>query len=185
MKYRFIAKIACRIMAIYIFISTFIYLPGAIISINEYLKHYQNAQSLSLLLSSEMTTVLRILACILLWFYADKLSNMIIKGKVNEDVLVTKDYRQIQAIAFSIIGAFIVITTFDLFVSSILLYNRLIAKDIIMHGSREYYMQLSKIISSGIRLFLGLWLLIGSQGLVKALNSVRRFGIETIEEPKQ
>jgi|GEM_PF-3013532 len=145
---------------------------GALIkTINEvysllYFLFYQNQLSSGdkySLLMAAIPSLLLALSAIILWFGAPFLSNLVFKQDETE-VLLNCSLADIQKVAFSAIGLFLLATSLPAVVEIILVLQ--MASNV-ERGSISMVPTIVEILIKGL---LGLWLLFGSHGLVNFLK---------------
>ncbi|MEL7568551.1 MAG: hypothetical protein AAGU27_27290 [Dehalobacterium sp.] len=164
MNNREVASLACKILGMYIIIQainvlfTFFY-----VSVTT--SFQDNILNLSFAIGY-------ILFGILLWYFSDKLSVIMVKTKNCDKESLSLDINSIQRVAFSVLGLFFIGNSLPKLVG--LLCN--IYLSMIDHN-------LSSILilrSGGIiaEFIIGLVIFLGSKGLVNFLNKMRNFGLE-------
>ncbi len=168
-------------MALYLFIATAVYIPISILNIYQYsLSENINFSYFSF----EISMLIKLMAAVLLWLFADKISQLIVKDVEVDTVAIptTIDYKKLQYITFAVVGLVLFFSSLPTFGSSIYMFRELLSKGMMMKDTKEYYTHISKIVTSGVQLVFGLCLLIGSRGFVNAIISIRNLGTNRIEE---
>lgn len=177
MKYRYISTIALRMMALFFFIMSINLLPNLIIQ----LVYYKDKADM--LLSMAMVIPLLILS-IMLWIFANGISEYIVKETTEVDEANDINYRNIAVLTFAAIGIYTIVQSLPQLISILVAYKVLVAQG--MDGvSRMFGSYISRIIGEIIKILLGLWLLLGSQGITNAVKALRELGKGTIEVPKE
>lgn len=154
-----IAVLSFKVLSIYAFIRVIdnvYYTLGSITSTEE------GANRL-LIIAPQL---LLVLSGILLWYIAPRLASSVFKSSTIENE-PNASLSDIQAVAFSVVGIFLLASSIPEIVKIIVIYNTMWAV-----GSKEVLIQ--AIIVLSIKMILGLWLLLGSRGLVKFIRSTRR-----------
>lgn len=164
------AHIAVKVLAIFAFIKFITYL--------------QSIYSFSVMVStspSEMSAstqmvllvfpiVLLLVVSLCLWLYAEEISDRMVRNlQVTEKVNL--DYEALQSIAFSVAGIVIIADALPMLFSTII------------RSQLNDYRQMEQLIgigSQGLKLFIGIWLFLGSRGIVGLLRSLRTAGVKNI-----
>lgn len=183
MNYRNIAKLACQIMAIYYFILSINMIPSFIVTLvyfHDRINDMGQQISSYLAMSGPM-----LIASIILWVFADKISKLMAGDSLESTENISLDLKNKTVLAFVIMGMFIL-------TRSIPDLTRLLSQFMIMNSgqmvnseSKAYIDYLTRIIADIVQILMGLWLLLGSRGIVKVLQGFRDFGKENIEVPKE
>jgi hypothetical protein len=109
---------------------------------------------------------LSLLFCgILLWYTAPLLASSIFKETVSEDK-PNASLMDIQIVAFSVVGLFLLANSLPFFVRAALWYSM---------GSFSVKELAGDITAFLLQSILGFWLLLGSRGVVKFISSMRRY----------
>jgi len=160
MTKREIAILSFKILSIYAFIKVIdnvYYTLGSITSTEDH------GANLVLIIAPQL---LLVLCGILLWYIAPRLATSVFKSSSIENE-PNASLSDIQTVAFSVVGIFLLAISIPELVSIIVVYNTMWVA-----GSKEILIK--GIIVLSIKIILGLWLLLGSRGLVKFIRSTRR-----------
>lgn len=177
MNYKNLAKISCKVIAITTFIKAFIFLPSIIYTFSIDNNNYKI--SINDMLPSITTVAVLILFSIILWIFADKISDRMVNVKEEENEKLNINYKKLQYIAFSVIGLFLIATsipTISKNIFEIYRVNSIGMKDT-YYKARLY----SSIVGEIIKLLIGLLLLFKSKGLVNILIRLRTIGVNEEE----
>lgn len=181
MNYRFTAKLACRIMAIYFFIISLQHFPGFIASMIYFREQTRDAGYNIVITLVMLLPVLA--ASILLWTFADNISMKIVKESEEGIEANTTNYRNAAILAFALMGMFVLTNAIPAFTISLIEYKLIAAQDI--NQSSAYFSYLARVIGDGVKILLGLWLLLGARGITNIIRVLRELGKDTIEIPKE
>lgn len=176
MNCRLLTKIGCRFIALYFFITYIGFLPSAIITFFDVQRTNGVDQSLSLM-SSLSPMIFMMLISIFLWVYADKVAKLMAKETDTADLLQDIDYDRIQLIAFSFAGVLIAVQALSETTNLITQVTWLKAQQIMNTNDRMYITYIAKIIGEIVQLLLGLWLIIGTKGIMNGIKSLRTVGV--------
>ena len=105
----------------------------------------------------------------LLWFIAPMLASSISKSKTVSEDNAAASLLSIQAVAFSIVGLYMVANSLPAIVRSTIWHFTTAS-----NSMGESSPLVGDIMGSLVQIVLGLWLLFGSRGLVNFINSIRR-----------
>ena len=169
MKKHDIAILSFKILSIYAVIQ-FIYQFYTFVYYISYEKQLELDQKYSLLLSS-VPSLLMALCAIILWFSAPMFANLIFKNDDNE-INSQSSLADIQRVAFSVLGMYLIATSLPAVVEIILVIQM---TSEVKNGSGSMVPTIVEILLKGI---LGVWLLFGSNGIVNFLrymNGKREF----------
>lgn len=167
MNIRDVANMACKILGLYIIIQAinvlfnFLYLSITI-------SFQDNILNLSV-------AIVYISFGILLWYFSDKLSAIMVKTNTYDKESPRLDINSIQRVAFSVLGLFFIGNSLPKLVG--LLCN-------IYLSTIEHSRSSILILKSGsiiAEFIVGLVIFLGSKGLVSVLNKIRNAGLD-IEE---
>lgn len=159
-----IAKLSFKLLAVYFFMQLF-YQSANIVQYLLYSNEMQKYVKADFI-TSIFPSILFFLFGIILWFIAPILANSIFKPKSDEEQIQvsTENY---HSIAFSVAGLFLFASSFPEIVNFIVFNIHLTA-------SAEKYPLTHLIIIAALKIILGVWLIIGSRGLVNFIRSTRR-----------
>jgi YbbR domain-containing protein len=104
-NYRALAKIACRLFAIYTFIKFVSYLPAVTYPL--FMKNTTIDESLAII-PVLLSLILFLLLSIILWNFSEKISGLIVND-LNTLEETNIDYNRLQYIAFSVVGLVLVV----------------------------------------------------------------------------
>ncbi len=173
-------KLACRVLAIYIFIKLLPQLQTLL------LVYGSNANNLTMLPKYTVLSLVLSIAsvgvtAIVLWRYADKIADhMIGDAAVEEENTAKINYDALQVIAFSVVGLLALVDGIPDFLKSLADIIGLRALEIpgIITYNRSFTLDmLPQLIGNIVKIALGFWLLLGAKG-IKRLIALTRGGIE-------
>jgi hypothetical protein len=121
------------------------------------------------------------IAVILLWVFADKAAMAIVKGESECIEHHQADYNKIAIITFTLAGLFVLLKAVPDLVRIIIHHNLMLSSHLNYKETSSYIDSLSRIIGEIVQVGLGIWLLIGSKGIFKAIKSLRDLGLDRIE----
>ncbi len=176
---RKIAFIGLRLLAIYILLQSLLHLarvtnyyvlPLFYDSLMPYNETWVNV------LFNLAPFLVLLIVSFLLWFFADKLSLFLMLPDQKCDQSDTQiNAVEIQSIAFSAIGLFIIVTTLPLFISMIPNYIQINdVADHLINPKLKYEFRFG-LIEKLVQLNLGIALFFGSRGLVGLVRKIRSF----------
>lgn len=152
-----IAKLALKLMAIYIFIDF----------INEsYRQVFWIINSTSeignyIIFGTISALLIKLIISIILWFKADIISNRIINKKI-ELTLKLDDYKKLQIVAFSVFGIILLSITIPNLFRHLFEY--------LSYPSRPLFNYLPELIAEILKIIIGGWLLYDSKNLVNRIQ---------------
>lgn len=159
-----IATLSFKVLSIYAIIQAISRLPD----IFYYLFKNDNEELMILNLAIvSVPLLLLVISSVLLWFTAPLLATSIFKSIVSEDRSEVS-LVNIQIIAFSIVGLYILASSFPELVNIAIV----IITAASIEGGRGSMIHI--VVVFILKIMLGLWLLLGSHGIVKFLSSLRR-----------
>lgn len=171
MHNKHIAEMACKILAIYIFIQGLIqltYFPMSLIT--------DIGGQVNLIVVSFIPFMILFAVSILLWIYAKVLAEYIAPS---EDISVREtpnhDYNELQAIAFSVVGLVIIAGAIPRLIQ--LIPNLAFYSENALWDPRFKLRTIIEAIVPIAQLTIGFFLLFSSKGLVELLNRIRGVGI--------
>ena len=182
MNYKAISKISCKIISIYTFAQFIMFFQRFYYHIfyqNKLLNQINQTEQNSVLLS--LPFFLLLFTSIILWVYADKISSFMVKKPMNPSNTVSLDYVELQAIAYSVVGVIMLINSIPEIVSLGINIKLLVSEDI-ANMEMLLIMDKIKIIGYVIKTILGLWLLLGSSGIVGLIKTLRTTGLKGSDE---
>ena len=164
MTKREIATLSFKVLSIYALIKAIDYLSPLI----NYMSKYRLSEVSILNFTFYAAPMLLFLLCGgLLWFLSPLLASSISKSTIAEDAAAS--LLSIQAVAFSIVGLYMVANSLPAIVRSTIWHFT--SASLYMGKSSPL---LGDIMGSLVQIVLGLWLFFGSRGLVSFINSIRR-----------
>ena len=174
MQYKIFTKMCLRLIALYFFITYVFYGISAVTYLLE-MGRDPNEQVDFGSLSAMMPMLIMIAVSILLWIFAGKLANCFVGKKEDTGIAQKIEYDKLQYIGFSIAGVLVVANAIpDLFACIYQLSE--MSKMQMDYGDKLYSTYIEKTISASIQSALGLWLLFGSNGILKAIKKLRTVG---------
>jgi hypothetical protein len=152
-----------------------VFAVSSIVSLLEIVLH-PNEQADIGMLSATIPMIIMVVISIFLWIFADKISDRLVGEVQYVRIAQDIDYDKVQFIAFCIAGILLMGKAMpDLFSS---LYQIIImANSQISNGNRIYNGYLAKIIGSGIQCIIGLWLVLGTGGIINIIKKLRTAGV--------
>lgn len=180
MSKREIAVLACKILSIYTIIKAITVLFYFAQSFGFFFRGQQEAFRFALwLIGGLLPFVLLIIFGILLWYLSDQLAARMISDTVTSESNPKIVSTHIQAIAFSVIGLFVLAEALPR------LTRIIIALSIRpLNMQNQQLIHADKIAQIGalfVQLAIGFWLLLGSRRLVNILKTVREAGVRNLE----
>jgi|GEM_PF-6184001 len=175
MNYKILARMSIKLVALYYFMNYMVFAVSSIVSLLEIVRRPDEQADISILFAT-IPMIIMVVISILLWIFADKLSDRLV-GKVQYvEIAQDIDYEKVQYIAFCIAGILLIGKAMpDLFSS---IYQIIIMTNSrISNGNRIYDAYLAKIIGSGIQCILGLWLVLGTGGIINTIKKLRTAGL--------
>lgn len=168
MSKREIASLACKILGIYMIIQG-INVSANVLSISIATPNQIAPGSLFNIIFS---FIFLILFGVLLWFFSDKLSAIMVTGENHSNEGSGIEVSDIQRVSFSVLGLFFLGNSLPKLVSTLTsMYS--------MSGLPNSITRL--LIGAGgtiTQLIVGLGIFLGSQGLVNFLNNIRHVGLK-------
>jgi hypothetical protein len=155
-----IAALSFKVLSIYAFI---IVIDNIYFTLGSITRAEDHGANLALIVTPQL---LLVLSGIILWFIAPRLASSVFKTPSIENA-PNASLSEIQTVAFSVVGIFLLAISIPELVSIIVVYNTMWVA-----GSKEILIKGMIVLS--IKIILGLWLLLGSSGLVKFIRSTRR-----------
>ncbi len=160
-----IAILSFKVLGVYAFIRVIDHLPYILDSM---FGNDNGKATIPNLLIITIPPLLLLLCGVLLWYMAPFLASSVYKSPAFENE-PNASLADIQTVAFTVVGLFLLASALPQIVSFIIIYYTMWTTDIV--GKHA-------LIQNGIVLLLkiglGLWLLLGSRGLVKLIRSTQR-----------
>lgn len=155
------------------------YIPNIFITLLSYSSSDLDFINTLMILSATGISVL--LCAIILWCYADKIALAIIKDIPEKNEKINVEYDKIALIAFTVAGIFVLTKAVPDLIRMTFQLNWQLTNQLNFKETKSYIEALSRIIGIVVQVGMGVWLAIGSKGLVKALSAFRNFGTDRIE----
>lgn len=165
MTKREIATLSFKVLSLYAFIKVI----DKVSSLINYMYKYSLSEVGVLNFMIFASPLLLMLLCGgLLWFLAPWLASSISKSTAPEDN-ASASLLSIQAVAFSVVGLYLLADSLPALVRSIIWHFTTASRSM---GERTPL--IGDILGYMVQIFLGLWLLFGSRGIVNFIRSMRR-----------
>lgn len=174
MNYKAISKISCKIISIYTFAQFIIFFQRFYYQIfyqNKLLSQTTETEQNSVLLS--LPFLLLLFTSIILWIYADKISDYMVRKPISSSNTASLDYVELQAIAFSVVGVIMLINSIPEIISIGIHMKQLVSQEDIANMKMLLITYRVQIIGYAIKIVLGLWLLLGARGIVGIIKNSR------------
>jgi hypothetical protein len=154
-------------------------IQGIVITLISYRSEFEGfSQNILPLFSSGSVMFI---AAILLWVFADKAAMAIVKGESECIEHHQADYNKIAIITFTLAGLFVLLKAVPDLVRMIIHHSFMLTNNLNYKETSAYIDSLSRIIGEVVQVALGIWLLIGSKGIFKAIRSLKDLGLDRIE----
>ena len=177
MTKREVAVLACKILGVYFFIVS---LSGFAFTVSMVFANFSRGTEDSMSnvrFVGLVGPIPVIVLSILLWFLADRIAGRMVSGTEGSTEVSKLTAADIQAIAFSVVGMLVLTRFFPQLAQLIVNLSILDRYD---HAPMDA-MTKGRIGGLIVQLAIGLWLLLGSRGLVGFLKTVREAGLEKSE----
>jgi len=168
MTKRDIATLSFKVLSIYALIRAIDKLSD-IFYIN--FQGYDNKTIILNLALISVPLILLVICSLLLWFFAPLLANSIFKSIIPEDKS-DASLENIQRIAFSIVGLYLIASGLPELVNMVTIFVTPLMTSVPVRGGLSPMINLSIVFI--LKIALGLWLLLGSRGLINFIRSTRR-----------
>lgn len=167
------ASIAVKVLAIFTFIKFVTYLQS-VYGFIDMVKHQPSNISVGLRVVSMIYPILLLLVVsIFLWLYSDKLSDHMVKNlAVNEETKIS--YEDLQIVAFSVVGLFLVVNSLPELINAAINMKMLESQRMM----QPMNMRMTQLVGTGLKVLIGFWLLVGSQGIVGLIRTLRTAGLK-------
>ena len=165
MTKREIAILSFKVLSVYAFIRVIDNLPYVLYSI---FGNDAEKAIISNLLIKTIPTLLLLLCGVLLWYMAPFLASSVYKSAAFEND-PKASLTDVQTVAFTVVGLFLLASALPEIVSFIVIWYTMWTTDVV---GRQALIQ--NIIVLLLKIGLGLWLLLGSRGLVRFIRSTQR-----------
>lgn len=166
-----IAFLACRIISVYL-LANWLGLFGSSLASLFYLP-----LSMPGVLNGVVGMALPVVIGALLWIFSAKLAGSMVKPLESQEpemMTATFDLDTVQALAFTITGVFLLVNAFPSLVSTLSVYAVLPEPRM----EQMWLEALRRLVDAVIRIILGLWLVLGSKGLVDLIKKIRTAGVK-------
>ena len=168
------AALLCKVLAIYVLIKAINY-TSIICVLPVSFSHAGTWEMLSNVLSFLVPFVLLAVLGAFLWVRAEYMSRRMV-GAHSEDVKAV-GAEDVQAITFSAVGVLALSDALPKLAQQ--LYSVIAMHQAQMQSVEGMYIPtMSGIVGSVVKLIIGLWLLLGSRGIVHLLRSLRKAGLK-------
>ena len=178
---RDVAIIGCRLFAIYWFVTGIQTLAYSALAYESLLRaqslHNSELDPLLVITTNIMPLAIHMIVASLLWFKAEKISELILPKKQAKTASNNKNYHAIQTLIFSGIGAFILLAALPKLGATIYEYH-LMNRELAIQSKVSMAKQVAYL-QYGIEIALGFALLIGAHALSKFLLWLREFGLKS------
>jgi cytochrome c biogenesis protein CcdA len=159
-----IAKLCFKLLAVYFTMQIFHHFKDIIFYLfyNNEMEVYQRAN----FITSFLPSILFFFSGIILWFSAPNLADSVFKPEA-EDQESKVPVEAFQCVAFSVAGLYLLMMSLPAIVTFIV-------------NSQQAYVAsgddtfIPYIIIAGLEIIIGLWLILGSKGIVNAIRKLRR-----------
>lgn len=169
MKCSEFTKIGLRLIALYFFMTYLFYGISAISYLLNLRGHSDESVDMGALFAT-MPVVFMLAISILLWVFAGKIAYCFVGKADDTDVTQEVDYDRIQSIGFCIVGVLVIANAIPDLLSCIYQFIQL------DYGDRLYGTYIEKVINSGLKTVIGIWLVVGTQGILNLLKKVQAAG---------
>ena len=180
MTKREITSLVIKLMGVFILLKSIAYVPMAYSGMFYAMQSHDNAGLLRtafLLMMSTGMAVIPLVFSVLVIVLSDKAATWLIKKDDNVETTggsITKD--DVMVIAFSCIGLFFIVAAMPMFVQALMNFT-------VLHrragspfvGPSDLMNIFRNLIAPGVQVAIGLWLFVGSEGLVKLWKKIRRY----------
>ena len=160
-----VARLCFKILAVYYIMQLFYesdYIVKYLLYRDEMQGHVQ-ANFIARILPS----ILFFISGFVLWFTAPSLANLVFKQKPDQEKIQVS-LEGFQAVVFSVAGLFLFATSFSEIVEYIVVYGTFPSHT----ESKSGFLHL--IIIASLKIVLGLWLILGSKGIVNGIRFLNR-----------
>ena len=179
MNYRILAKIGCRLIALYYFIGYLSFAIQAAVSIYGMANETGGSQDFTGFLSYA-SMMLIIVFSILLWIFADKISNHLVGEVPSGEIFQDNDYDKLQGILFCFAGVLILGNDIPILFSKVFQLIFL-GKEFALNATEQYIPMVVNVISLLIKALIGIWLIVGNKGIVRMVRRLQTAGVKKAE----
>jgi len=166
-----IAFLACRIISVYLLANWLGVFGSSVVSL------FYLPPNTTGILNGVVGMALPVVIGALLWIFSAKLAGFMVKpleGQEPEMMAAAFDLDTVQVLAFTITGVFLLVNTIPSLVSALTVYAVLPEPSM----GQIWLETLRRLVDSVIRVILGLWLVLGSKGLVALIKKIRTVGVK-------
>lgn len=166
-----IAFLACRIISVYLLANWLGVFGSSVVTLFYYPLNTPG------LLSGVVSMAIPVVIGVLVWIYSAKLAGFMVRSEEEEQAGIMSasfDLDTVQVLAFTIMGVFLIVNAVPSLVAALTVYVVIPHPDLGQIGLEN----LSRLVNSLIRIILGLGLVLGSQGLVAAIQKIRTIGVK-------
>ena len=179
MNYRILTKIGCRLIALFYFTTYLGFTIQSGFSVLLMANETGGRPDYSSLLSSG-SMMLLVVFSILLWIFADKISNHLVGEAPSGEIFQDNDYDKLQGILFCFAGVLILGNAIPILFSNVVQLIFL-GKEFALHNTDQYIPMVVNIISLLIKVLIGIWLLVGNKGIVRMVRRLQTAGVKKAE----
>lgn len=168
MSNREVASLACKILGIYIIMQGLNVFSSVVISNSIAIQNNMPHESFINIIFS----LVYILFGVILWFFSDKLSSIMVKGENHSKEGSDIGAGDIQRVAFSVLGLYFMGSSLPELVSTLMSVSSM--------SELPDLIKMRLLVSGGsiTEFIIGLGIFIGSHGLVNLLNNLRTVGLK-------
>ena len=167
MSNREVARLACKILGIYIIIQGINVFSNVVLAVSVSTPTPMVHESFI----NSIFSLVYILFGVLLWFFSDKLSSIMVKGGAQSKESAGIEVSDIQRVAFSVLGLYFIGRSLPMLVFTLASSKRGLPNSAIGFTLLASLPIITEFI-------IGLGIFLGSQGLVNFLNSMRTAGLK-------
>ncbi|MDR3601136.1 MAG: hypothetical protein P4L49_11755 [Desulfosporosinus sp.] len=165
-----IAFLACRIISVYLLAKWLGLFGSSVVSL------FYLPPNMPTILGGVVSMAFPVVVGILLWIFSAKLAGFMVKTPEDQDaemMSATFDLESVQILAFTIIGVLLIVNAVPSLIPALTVYAVLPVHNVGQVGLES----LSRLVDSAIRIILGLWLVLGSKGLVNLMKKIKTAGV--------
>jgi hypothetical protein len=170
-------------MALHFFVVNMNFIPSMVVTLFSSQNGFANfTQSILTMLS---TSLIMLIMSILLWIFADRISIAIVNAEPESIEIHKVDYNKIAMIAFTIIGLLVLTNAIPVAIRMVIQHSLLLKSQLNYKETSMYADSIARIIGEIVRICIGIWLLIGSKGIIKIIKAFKDLGMDRIEDVKE
>lgn len=171
-----LSHVIIKIMAVFYFIRSLFYIESVVNTIIYVFAKPESGMESIINWSYIITPAFMVLISILLWIFADNISNAIVKG-MDESVEARYDFDILLNLALIIVGIVLAVMAVSDLISAI--YSITQYKNI---SDRIADKNVSDIIANALRLIIGVWFTFGFKGLGDMIKRLGRAGVYSLKD---